>query len=204
MPECLLNNQLRSLDSGQKTWGELLSSIESDLAPTCQIVTAVRFDGVDQPSFSASDQRDLPVTHVRRIEVESLDQRRFLRSTIQAAGESLPTLAAAACRAAVAFRGTDLDLAHRQLLTLVECVRTLTLLTMASATAAGADLDTLSCGSSCGADLLGGVGVTLNTLAQSQRDHDWTALADALEHDVAPSLLRWSVVFDAMHDQVAA
>lgn len=204
MPDCFLNNRPRSLDPAQKTWGELLSSIDAELAESCQIVTAVRFDGVDCPSFSALDQIDQPLAAMTRIDIDTADERRLLRSTIQAAGESLPTLAAAACRTAVAFRGSDLDEAHRQLMTLVECLRTLTLLTMASATAAGTDLESLACGGARGADLLGSLGVSLNNVAQWQRDRDWLALAECLEHQMAPTLLQWSVVFDAMHDQVAA
>lgn len=204
MLECLVNDQPKSLDSGLKTWGEVLSHLEPELAETRHSVTAVRFDGVDQPTFFSPEFAATPLGSFERIEVETRDRRRLLRSTLGTAGDSLPRLAAAACRTASAFRGTDLADAHRQLAGLVECVRTLTLLTIASAAASGSTLESLSCGSRNGAYFLGRVAIALDALAGWQDGRDWAGLADALENDLAPALLHWGVVFEAMHDRCAA
>jgi hypothetical protein len=80
----------------------------------------------------------------------------------------------------------------------------LTLLTIASAAAGGTTLEELSCGSRNGAYFLGRVAVALDTVAQGQEGRDWAALADALENNLAPSLLHWGVVFEAMHERCAA
>ena len=204
MLECLINDQPKPLDSGLKTWGDVLSQLEPELAGTSHSVTAVRFDGVDQPTFSSPELADTPLGDVELIEVETSDRRRLLRSTLWTAGDSLPRLTAAACRTAQAFRGDDLGDAHRQLAGLIECVRTLTLLTIASAAASGVTLETLDCGTRNGDYFLGRVALALDALAQWQDGRDWPRLADALENDLAPALLQWGVVFEAMHDRCVA
>lgn len=198
MLECFVNNQPRSLHSGLKTWGDVLSALQPELTARRHVVTAVRFDGVDQPSFSSSESADRSLSDFGSIEVDTRDRGRVLDNTLTTALNSLPQLAAASCRTAAAFREPDLNDAHRQLSALIECVRTLTMLTMASATAAGTTLEELSCGSHSGSYFLGRLAVALDTLAQWQTSHDWIALADALENDLAPVLLQWGVVFEAL------
>jgi hypothetical protein len=204
MLECLVNEQPKSLHSGLKTWGDVLSQLEPELAEIRHSVTAVRFDGVDQPSFAAPELAEMSLRDLDRIEVETSDRQRLLRSTLGSAGASLPQLTAATCRTATAFRGDDLADAHRQLAGLVDCVRTLTLLTIASAAASGTTLECLSCGSHSGAYFLGRVAIALDVVSQAQDGQDWPDLADALENELAPALLHWGVVFEAMHDRCAA
>lgn len=204
MFEFLVNRQPQTLRSGLKTWGDLLEDLDLDCEADRRTVTEVRFDGVDQPSYRSLELARRPLSSMARIEVELLDRTRLLRNTLGAAGNSLPVLAASACRAAASFRGNDLAGAHHQLTSLVEAVRTLTILTVASATAAGTALEDLPCGANSGSDVLGGVGVVLDSLAQWQQGRDWTAVADGLEYDLAPALLQWGVVFDAMQDRCEA
>lgn len=204
MGQCLVNGEPKIVDSGLKTWGNLLEAVEANATAERRAVTAVRFDGVDQPSFRRADVLERTLTTVNAIEIETVDRTRLLRATLGQAGSSLPVLAASACQAAVAFRGRDLDAAHAQLTSLVEAVRTLTILTVATATASGTELEDLPCGVGSGADVLGGVGVALDAMAQGQSGRDWPAVADALENDLAPALMQWGVVFDAMHERCAA
>jgi hypothetical protein len=204
MLECLVNDQPKSLDSGLKTWGDVLSSLQPDLVERQHTVTAVRFDGVDQPSFGSPELARTPLGKLAQIEIETRDRRRVLKNTLGTAGNSLPQLAAASCRAAQAFRAAELNDAHRHLTGLIECVRTLTLLTIASAAASGTTLESLSCGTHDGAYYLGRVALALDRVAQGQESRDWSALADALENDLAPSLLHWGVVFEAMDNGCAA
>lgn len=204
MVQFLVNRQQKPLNSGLNTWGDLLEDLDLDCEADRRTVTEVRFDGVDQPSFRSLELARTPLAGLGRIEVDVVDRTRLLRNTLGAAGNSLPVLAASACRAAASFRGNDLKGAHSQLTSLVEAVRTLTILTVASATAAGAELEYLPCGPNSGADVLGSVGVVLDSLAQWQQGRDWVAVADGLEYDLAPALLNWGVVFDAMQDRCAA
>lgn len=204
MFEFLVNRQPKTHNPGLKTWGDLLKALDLGDEADRRTVTEVRFDGVDQPSFRTLGLAGRPLASISRLEVEMVDRTRLLRTTLGAAGHSLPVLAASACRAAASFRDHDLSGAHHQLTSLVEALRTLTILTVASATAAGTELEDLPCGANTGADVLGSVGVVLDSLAQWQQGHDWNAVADGLEYDLAPALLHWGVVFDAMQDRCAA
>ena len=204
MVQCLVNREPKTLNSGLKTWGDLLNRLDDECVVSRQTVTAVRFDGVDQPTFRDAALVSQPLSEVGQVEIEMVDRTRLLRTTLGTAGNSLPMLAAGACRAASAFRGRDITDAHKQLTSLIEAIKTLTVLTVASATAAGAELEELPCGATSGAAVLGGVGVVLDSLAQWQMGRDWIAVADSLEYDLAPALLSWGVVFDAMTDRCAA
>ncbi len=75
---------------------------------------------------------------------------------------------------------------------------------VASATPAGADVESLACGVGTGAEVMGAVGVVLDTLAQAQEARDWVAVADTLEFDLAPALLEWGGLFDAVAERCAA
>jgi hypothetical protein len=204
MPHCLLDQHPRLLNSGLKTWGDLLHGLDHDCSVDRRAVTVVRFDGVEEPSFRSPEVTARPLAPLRRIEVETIDRARLLRGTLGTAGQSLPSLAAAASRAGMAFRRRDLAGGHAQLTAMVAAIRTLTLLTVASATASGVELDVLPCGGVTAGDVMGAVGVVLDMLVQEQAVRDWVALADVLEFDLVPALLEWGVIFDTLQDRAAA
>ena len=54
MLERLANSVPSAPIPGLQTWGELLADLDGRLAHDRRIVTAARFDGVDQPSFCSS------------------------------------------------------------------------------------------------------------------------------------------------------
>jgi hypothetical protein len=49
--ERVLDDKARHADSALKTWGELRAAADRRLAAERGAVTAVRFDGVDQPTL---------------------------------------------------------------------------------------------------------------------------------------------------------
>lgn len=204
MSEVLVNAQSIEPETGPKTWAELLAAVEARAAAQGEVVTAVRFGGVDQPSFRAPALADRALASLGRVEIDTMPRTRLLSLTLGTAGRSLPDVAAGACQAAGAFRRGDDAEGHRQLSALLATIRTLVELTLASAAAAGTDLADLSCGTESASALLGSAGVVLDSLAQHQRAEDWVALADGLEYDLAPAILQWGVVFEAMQERCAA
>lgn len=204
MSEYLVNGQPLPLESGRKTWAELLHGVDARAAAQGEVVTAVRFRGVDQPTFRGAGIDGTAITELGRIEIDTMPRARLLRMTLGTAGLSVPEVAAGACSAAAAFRRGDPADGHRRLSALLATVRTLVELTLASAAAAGTDLSELSCGPESAASLLGAASVVLDNLAQHQRAGDWVALADGLEYDLAPALLQWGVVFEVMQERCAA
>lgn len=204
MAQLLVNGQPTPLDSGLKTWGDVLQAVEAAADVRGDAVTAVRFGGVDQPTFRSAGRRATPIGQLSRVEVDTVPRVRLLRATLGTAGLSLPALASGACRAAACFRNGRLDEGHQHLTTVLATVRTLIELTLAAAAAGDTDLATLTCGDESAADVLGAVGAVMDTLAQAQRAGNWSEMADGLEFDLAPGLLQWGVVFDAMHERCAA
>ncbi len=138
MPECLVSDVPAQPDPSLQTWGERLAGLDVVLG---QVVTAARFDGVDQPSFREADIAACALATVARIELDAADSRALLRNTLQMAVESLPVLAESACRTAQEFRTANVLTAHRQLPAVIDAVQTLMRLTKASAIAAGVNLD---------------------------------------------------------------
>lgn len=204
MVRCLVNNTPKVVDSALKTWGPLLAALELEASAGGLTVTAVRFDGVDQPTFRAATLVRVPLAAVETIEVECIDRTRLLRSVLGTARHSLSPLAAGARRLAGLYRQGQLDDARQQLSALVATIRTLTELTLASTAAAGMALAEVSCRGESGANVLGAVGVALDTVSQAHDAADWLAVAGALEHGLTPALLQWELVFDAVQDGCAA
>lgn len=204
MSEVLVNGRPIQPESGPKTWAALRNAVDRQAAACDEVVTAVRFRGVDQPSFRGADVDGLSLADLGPIEIETVPRMRLLRTTLGAASLSLADVAAGARGAAAAFRRGQVDDGTRQLSVLLATIRTLVELTLASAAAAGTTLEALPCGTDSAAGLMGSAGVVLDSLAQHQRVQDWVALADGLEYDLAPAILQWGVVFEVMQERCAA
>jgi len=204
MPECVLDGVPTPVDSACKSWGELLGALDRRLTAEGRAVTVVRFEGVDQPSFREAHRAGQDLTAVSRIDVESLDVRSLLRETVRVAEEGLTVLAGGSRRVAEAFRGTNVEDANRQLIGFLGAVGHLTTLTGAIGQAGGIDLSTLTCGSSTAAKAIDRVASTLGALASCQQAQNWPAVADGLEHDLAPALAGWRDVLDAIDSSCCA
>ena len=198
MPECLVNSIPSDPIPVLQTWGELLADLDGRLAHDRRIVTAARFDGVDQPSFRSSPILEWPLASVRRIEVEAIDSQVLLDETLDMARESLPVLATSARQCAQAFRAGHLPTAQTHLTTLVEAVRTLMTLTDASAGAARVDLAAMQRQLTDQEDMFSRMGGALDTLVTRQVAADWPGLADTLEHEFAAAVTAWCNVLDVI------
>lgn len=204
MVTCLVDDTPQSIDSGLKTWGELLHALDAEAAAVGRTVTGVRFDGVDQPTFRGRGIEQVPLSVVEAIEVDTADPRRLLQSALATACLSLPTLATSAGRLAASYREGRIEQRGEHWSGFVNTLRTLTELTRVAAAAAGTDLERLDCGGESGADRLGAVGVALAVVSRGQDEENWAAVADGLEHDLVPALLDWGTVFEALQDRCAA
>jgi hypothetical protein len=198
MTECLLDRTPQPLDAMLETWGELLETLDDGLGAARRVVTAVRFEGVDQPSYRADGVRARTLAGLTRVEVETAATGEILHDSILMGRESVAVLAASAVEVADRFRGVDFVEAQARLAELVEAIRHLTVLTAAVAEVGRFDLNALACGRLSAADTVGQVGAGLQILLASQQAQDWVAVADCLEFDLAPAIDGWSTVFDAI------
>ena len=211
MTECLLDHTPEPFDSLLETWGELLETLDFELESAHRVVTSVRFEGVDQPSYRADDVRGRALASLAVVDVESAAADDLLLDTITTARDSVAVLAASAIRVADMFRGLNINEAHSCFGELADAIRQLTVLTATVATAALVDLSSLSCAPpgvlsssepESASQIIDGVGVGLQRLLVWQAAHDWVGAADCLEFDLAPALDRWSTVFDAVEQEV--
>jgi hypothetical protein len=202
MADCLVNDIAETPDLLPETWGALLAWLDRRVGAGRQVVTAVRFDGVDQPSFRHPELAGLTLDRIARIDVDAEDAGALLRATVDAASDSLPDLVAGIGETAAALRGDALD-AQGQIVALVVALQSLMTLTVA----AGAAAD-VSCGADPRAEAImrgacARIETALVTLVARQTDGDTRAVADALDQHLAPAVAGWTDVLTPLRMRAA-
>ena len=180
------------------SWGPLLDAVDRHVAPSGEIVAAVRFDGVDEPGFRADAVLGLVLGSELIVEIETLPPNDLLGEVLDEASRSLPAVAASACALAAVLRGAQVDAAARGIGQLAESIANLVQLIAAAAVARGVALDTLQTRDGAAMPLLRGLDAQLTPLLDAQRAGDWITVADILEYDVAPLVPRFDAVIDAL------
>lgn len=203
MAECLVNEARTTLDFWPETWGDLLAQLDRALVADGRVVTAVRFDGVDQPSFRSAGTASAGLSGIARVDVDAAEASALLCATIETARESLPALVQGARLAADAFRSGALAPAHEQLTLLVQAVQSLITLTTATATAAEASAGPAAPGGGAAGRACLDIERALEHLVAQQADRAWPAVADALD-ELARSIAGWGAVLDVIRDRALA
>jgi hypothetical protein len=196
MTTCTVDGRQFEIESGCKTWGQLLSFLERDDGPGRAVVTAVRFDGVDQPSFREAGDADLE--SVGSVEIGTIPECELIDSAVRAVLDSIAPLVAAARQTAEAFRIQDLPRAHRGLADFVETFRWLTDLTAALSQAE--ESGSAPAWEVRSAGVLDELRESLESLIAFESDQDWLSVADVLELEIATALPRWHSVLSCSHD----
>ncbi len=192
MPECLLDNRALQLDVSLKTWGQLLALVDAAAALSGRMVTAVRFDGVAQPSYRHPHTTGRDLAHMSQIQVETGTHDDLVQPAIEAAISGLNTIDRSVGPLAAAFRAGD-EAAAGELADFLTALQSLTQLTKTLADAAGVDLEPVDNGDGTG--VLASIGAALERLLAAQQDEDANATADALEREVGPALRAWQRLF---------
>ena len=192
------NGQARDADSALKTWGELLQHLEpADSGDGRPVVTAVRFNGVDEPSFREPAACARALEELSRIDVECVAADTLIASTLQTALEGLTPLADGARLAARAFRRHDLASADRDLGELTLALQSLITLTRLLAHARGLHAAVFESDARL-AEPVRELRDALESLVACRERRDWLSLADVLEIDVAGALTRWTTVLERL------
>lgn len=193
-----LNDETLQAEEGWKTWGELLEVLDRRCADAGQVVTAARFDGVDQPTFRGDGARGHLLKSLSVIEVESTPPGALLLSTLDQAKQAVVALGASAERLGGAFRGFDVSSANEELVEFAQSLGTVVTLASVLSQAIGVDLATVRCDGASGVDMIGELTTHADALIGAQDIGDWITVADVVEYDVAPALGRWPALFDAL------
>jgi hypothetical protein len=196
MSTCVVNGREYEALPGLRTWGQLLDALEQGVGTERTVVTAVRFEGVDQPSFREPDLLTWVLEPGTPIDVDTCRADALVKEAVETALDGLAPLAKAAQRTADAFRSHDLADAHSRLGVVVVTLQTLTKLT-AAVSQAGLTPRTVRSDDDS-APLLERLGQSLESLITAAMNEDWTSVADVLEYEIADLLPSWQAVLRAL------
>lgn len=202
MAQCLVNEQPRTFDFLRETWGQLLGDLDRALGAERRVVTAVRFDGVDQPSFRDPAAAGAPLSRIARIDVDAEDATALVLAAVDAAADSVPSLVSGALDTAAALRA-DGGGAAPQLVMLLTALQSLVALTNAAAQAARVSLGGRESGPQVARACLP-VEMALERLMQQQMDGDADGAAAVIEDALVPAIAAWSDVLAPIRQGVAA
>ena len=73
MARCLVNERPELTEIRPETWEGLLAALDARLAADRLVVTAVRFDGVDQPSFRGPAVGATPLDGIAQVDIDAED-----------------------------------------------------------------------------------------------------------------------------------
>jgi len=203
MAHYLVNDTPETCDFSPETWGHVLDSLDRTLVIGRRVVTAVRFDGVDQPTFRSPELAAADLSLVDRVDIDTEDAAALLAAAVDAAGESLPGLVSGVRATAASLRAGTPD-AQAGLVALVAAVQSLVALTAAAATAANVSMGAASGAAPPVEAACGGLETALRSLVTHQATEQWPALADALDADLAPAIARWHDVLEPIRERATA
>jgi hypothetical protein len=202
MARTLVNGVEYTGETPCKHWGELLERLDTQCSVHGQVLTAVRFDGVDEPSFREPDQLSRPLAGLAVIEAESASPRQLFEDSLDEASAAARTLAQAAERVGGAFRGFEVTAAQGDLAELAQGMGTLVAIAQALGQGIGVELKAVTCGQVTGADMVDQLIAHADVLIDAQQSEDWITVADVIEYDIAPALGQWPALFEALRASI--
>jgi hypothetical protein len=193
---CAVNGQEFGAMDGLTTWGQLLEALERGAGPRRSVVTAVRFGGVDQPSFREPALLGQAIETAGGINIDTCEAHVLVADAVEQALNGLTTLVEAAQQTADAFRSHDIADANTRLVDVVEMLQALTQLTGVVSQADIASTSALS--DSDATTLLAKLRQNLEWLVSAAENQDWISAADVLEYDIVELIPKWQGVLLAL------
>jgi hypothetical protein len=169
-----------------------------------RMVTAARFDGVDEPTFREPALADRSLAGIGRVEVESRPASVVVAESLQQAGQALTALHASTLELADLFRGHQPTAANQYLIELATALRVFVGVVAAASEALNVDMQTLRVGDRQVKDILDALGTSLEAMLPAQTGEDWLTVADILQFDVAATLEDWNIVLGGLNEIAAA
>ncbi len=194
MAAIYLNDVPQEFDSTPKTWGDLLDRLDARAAESGVVLSAARFDGVDEPSFREPSVIARPLSDLRRVDVETAMPSAFLRECLLEAIPGLQATAQQARRLGDIYRGRDVSPGHEGLKSLAAELGATAVLADMLAGPLAIDLTAVSVEGVTAAQHLQQLGTTVDALVAAQEAQDWVTVADVLEYDLEPAIRRWAAL----------
>jgi hypothetical protein len=204
MLRILVNGTEQTADFACQHWGELLEHLDRRVAGDGQVLTAIRFDGVDQPSFRDPACAHLSLSGLGVIEAECVRPRVLIDNSVNEAIVAARTLAAGAARIGGVFRGFDVSSANHDLVEVAQGLGTLVAIVQALSQTLGVGLGSVGCGDRTGSQMIADLTAQTDAIISAQQDEDWITVADVMEYDLAPALQQWPELFEALRGSISA
>lgn len=195
MTQVTVDGAPRTLANGPKTWGNLVASVED---AGDRVVTAVRFDGVDQPSCRDAASAGAGLEAWRTIDIDTATRADLIDRSVDSALDGLPAIEQAVQRAAGLFRDGRLAAANTELAAIMHAIRTLVALADAVACARRVHAPDDAATPASATETIDLTGAALRHLTDAQTARDWVAVADVLAFDLVPVLACWTTLFEAL------
>ena len=201
MPQIYINDVPGEFAAIPQTWGDLLTTLDIQVAGDGLLLTAARFDGVDEPSFRDPAVTARRLDAVQRLDLETTAPAAFLRQCLDDAIGPLNHAADATLALSNRYRAFDLAGCHEGLTALAAELRGLTSLG-AMLGVLQIDLGAFSPDGVAAADQLERFGAALDAVVAAQESEDWLTVADVLEYDLEPAIRRWIDLLTAITNRL--
>jgi hypothetical protein len=202
MPRILVNGTEHRLDPACVHWGEALEQLDRRAAGDGRMLTAVRFDGVDQPSFRDAAYDRYGLGDVALVEADSDLPHELLERSVDEAIDAARGLADAAERLGTTFRGFDVSYANQDLVEFAQGLGTLVGIVQALSQALGVGLELVRSGPDTAMAMIEQLSEQTGLLIDAQEAEDWITVADVIEYDIAPALQRWPGLFESLRTAI--
>jgi hypothetical protein len=201
MLQIFINDVPGTLDGVPQTWGDLLLNLDERVAGQGQLLTAARFDGVEEPAFRDARVTARRLADIRRVDVETAAPASFLRQCLVEAIGPLHQAADATLALSGRYRTFDVAGCHEGLMALAGELRGLTSL-VAMLGVLQIDLDAFTAEGAAAADQLERFGAAIDAVVTAQESEDWLTVADVLEYDLEPAVRRWIDLLTAIANRL--
>jgi hypothetical protein len=197
----IINNRDETPANLPEFWGDLLRRLEQDAAARGELVSAVRFDGVDDPSFPDPSRASRRLADIGTIEVETNTPHALVQAALTEGEASAQTLAAATLAAGRAFRTGDPSTGNALLADFGEGVRFLVAILDTVVNARGLTLDSVESDGRPATAHLAELMKQLESMIAAQESRDWATVADVLEYELHPSLGALRALFSLLKNR---
>jgi phosphotransferase system HPr-like phosphotransfer protein len=204
MANVLVNGEVTPLTYPANTWGELLDVLDQQCGANGDVVTAVRLNGVDVPSFREAETLSEPLGANADVFIETARPADLIHQALDEAEAAVPSIADAAMALAPSYRAADLSAANARLAEFAESLSTLIVITSTVAQGAGVDLSLCGDEEASAMQMITSLIANTDALLAAQRAGEWTNAAEVIEGEIAGTVRRWPVVLQALRHAAPA
>ena len=198
MARLLINDEPQIVENTQETLGELLARADRFSADRGLLVTAVRLDGVDEPSFRRPELAAQKLDAIALVEIDAATPASLVAESLHEALSGLAGLRTHALDVARRFRGSRLAFGNTGLAELTKGLGTLVTLVETVSGAMGIAINQVTLDGRPALRLIEDLGRPLVELTEAQTQQDWVTVADILEFDLEPAISRVAPLVTAL------